>query len=80
MGIAASHHILKLEIGAGKRKGRQIACCITNLGLPIDYLDSLVPKVTNGHVYHSLCITWGRVERFFFFIFNFFLLICMGGF
>lgn len=89
MGLATGCHILKLKLGEGKRRGRQTARCITNLGVAIDVyqrnvtaLDSLTPEVTNGPIHHSLWhwLTFGGGLREFSFLFFFFLLICMGGF
>lgn len=60
-GIVTGHHILKLEMGEGKRQDKQTAHCTTNLGLTTGFHqgnttapDSLMPKVTNGHIHHSL--------------------------
>lgn len=87
-GIATDHHILKLEMGEGKRKGRQIARCIANLGLAIDFyqgnvtaLGSLAPEVTNGHIHHSLWrhLTFGGGLGDFSFLSFFFLLAYLHG-
>lgn len=68
MGIATGCHIFKLKPGEGKRRRRQTAHCITNLGLAIDVyqrnvtaLDSLTPEVTNRPIHRSLwhCLTFG---------------------